>query len=272
MSCEVTAKSQDIEGWGADYHKASGRSQTVGVAIPSGRNRPAKRPGSVTSGLGRATTRVPSRTPVHQAVTGRAEAVSHETTKAPVRHRVKRNAVAIDRLARSEARLLAVVLIVTALACGSLVFYLAAYAQVASLGIQQSAARVKLRQIRMDGEVLRAQCERAASPDIIRAAAANMGMTSSPTRIAYVEVGGQPLSLEAAAGTSTATSAPAQPTSTAFASAGSQTPDGVTHFDPASGPIEAANAGAANAAGVPYPRMASRGASTNTLTAESSAN
>ena len=97
----------------------------------------------------------------------------------------------IDRLVRREARLLTTAVVCTTLVCTLLIVYLAAYAQVASLGIRMSAARVHLRQQRLQSETLRAQVARAASPDRIAQAAKDNGMVMEHTQqICYVNPAG----------------------------------------------------------------------------------
>ena len=100
---------------------------------------------------------------------------------------VKRGLKQVDRLVRQEARLVAAAVICTTVVCTLLVVYLAAYAQVSSLGIQMSKARVELRRQHLLGETLRAQVARAASPDRIAAAAVKNGMVLEHTQqICYV--------------------------------------------------------------------------------------
>lgn len=100
----------------------------------------------------------------------------------PVRTGVK------DRLAQQEAKLLAGLVACTSIVCGLLVIYLAAYARVASLGLQMSQARVELRSQRLLGESLRAQVAWASSPARISKAAENNHMVLQHTvRICYVD-------------------------------------------------------------------------------------
>lgn len=104
---------------------------------------------------------------------------------------VKRGRNQMDRLVKQEAKLVAAAVICTSVVCALLVVYLTAYAQVSSLGIQMSKARVELRKERLLGETLRAQVARAASPDRIAAAAVKNGMVLEHTQqICYVNPAG----------------------------------------------------------------------------------
>lgn len=110
------------------------------------------------------------------------------TTHAPA---VKRGRKQMDRLVQKEAKLVAAAVICMTIVCASLIVYLTAYAQVSSLGIQMSKARVELRKQRQTSEMLRAQVARAASPDRIAAAAVKNGMVLEHTQqIAYVDPAG----------------------------------------------------------------------------------
>lgn len=111
-------------------------------------------------------------------------------TVAPV-PTVKRGRKQMDRLVQKEAKLVAAAVICTSVVCTLLVIYLAAYAQVSSLGIQMSKARVELHKQHLLGETLRAQVARAASPDRIAAAAIKNGMVLEHTQqICYVNPAG----------------------------------------------------------------------------------
>lgn len=81
------------------------------------------------------------------------------------------------RLARSEMRLMGLATTCTAVVCGLLLLYLAAYAQVTRLGIAQADARVSLRQNRLQNEMLRAERDRLQSPATVIARATALGMT-----------------------------------------------------------------------------------------------
>ncbi|MGO8670525.1 MAG: hypothetical protein ACLQVD_04050, partial [Capsulimonadaceae bacterium] len=119
-------------------------------------------------------------------------AVRPSPAEAPSTTRRKR-VKAADRVAQSEARLLAILVTGTCIVCGLLIVYLAAYAQVATLGIQQSHARIALREKRAETEELRAACAAAASPALVASAAAQMGMLHGAERVTYVTIGGAPL-------------------------------------------------------------------------------
>lgn len=91
-----------------------------------------------------------------------------------------------DRMARSEARLLTMAVTCTAVVCALLVLYLAAYAHIASLGINQSQMRTALRQKRLDNETLKATLAGLRNPDHVAAFALAKGMTRDPRRIDYI--------------------------------------------------------------------------------------
>ena len=55
----------------------------------------------------------------------------------------------------------------TAVVCGLLLLYLAAYAHVTQLGIEQSRALAQLRDNRVRNEMLRAKCDQLQSPQYI---------------------------------------------------------------------------------------------------------
>lgn len=81
------------------------------------------------------------------------------------------------RAGRSEMRLMGAATACTAVVCGLLLLYLAAYAHVTRLGIDQAQARVRLRQTQLRNEMLRAQCDGLQSPQRILTAAQAQGMT-----------------------------------------------------------------------------------------------
>ena len=92
-----------------------------------------------------------------------------------------------SRLGRSEMRLMGLATASTAVVCALLLLYLAAYAHVTQLGIQQSQARVQLRQNQIRNELLQAERNSLESPQRIVAAAAAQGMTPrGATPIDYV--------------------------------------------------------------------------------------
>ena len=93
------------------------------------------------------------------------------------------------RLARSEMRLMGLATVCTAVVCGLLLLYLAAYAQVTRLGIAQAEARVTLRQNRLQNEMLRAERDRLQSPASVIARATALGMTPrGASRVDYLPV------------------------------------------------------------------------------------
>ena len=75
----------------------------------------------------------------------------------------------------------------TAVVCGLLLLYLAAYAHVTRLGIDQANARGQLRRNRMQNEMLQSERDRLQSPHRVVAAALALGMTErGSARIEYV--------------------------------------------------------------------------------------
>jgi hypothetical protein len=91
-----------------------------------------------------------------------------------------------DRLARSETRLVGAAVACTSLFCFLLVVYLAAYANVTSLGIQQAQAAKALRSAQQQNEILRAELAAARSPEHIVASAQLQGMVLASGRACYV--------------------------------------------------------------------------------------
>lgn len=81
---------------------------------------------------------------------------------------------------------MAIAVVCTAVLCGLLVLYLAAYARVTLLGIDQSQARTLLRQKRLENQTLRAERDRLESPNHVLAAAAAQGMTRTKTPVIYI--------------------------------------------------------------------------------------
>ena len=86
-------------------------------------------------------------------------------------------AVRPNRLGRSEMRLMGLASACTTVVCGLLLLYLAAYAHVTRLGIDQANARVQLRRNLMQNEMLQAERDRLQSPPRVVAAAMALGMT-----------------------------------------------------------------------------------------------
>lgn len=95
----------------------------------------------------------------------------------PTRRTSLTDRAAHARLARSEMRLMGLATTCTAVVCGLLLLYLAAYAQVTRLGIAQADARVSLRQNQLQNEMLRAERDRLQSPATVIARATALGMT-----------------------------------------------------------------------------------------------
>jgi hypothetical protein len=90
-------------------------------------------------------------------------------------------------MSRSEARLLTSTVICALAICTVLVGYLAAYAHVTMLGIDQAQMRSVLRQKRLDNETLLAQLADLQSPTRIAAGAARLGLTRDAKRIDYIK-------------------------------------------------------------------------------------
>lgn len=94
-----------------------------------------------------------------------------------------------SRLGRSEMRLMGIATTCTAVVCGLLLLYLAAYAHVTQLGIDQAQARAQLRDNRLKNMMLRAECDGLESPGHVIAAATRLGMTPrGSTRIEYISL------------------------------------------------------------------------------------
>ncbi len=108
----------------------------------------------------------------------------------PSPHRAPRPQPVRSRLARSEARMLALAVAVTALMCAVLVVYLAAYARVTQLGLEQSAAHRQLAQEVMENH--RLAVEQAELQDrgriVAEAGKLHMALYTGPTT--YVTAGG----------------------------------------------------------------------------------
>ena len=91
------------------------------------------------------------------------------------------------RLGRSEMRLMGLATTCTAVVCGLLLLYLAAYANVTQLGISQAQARGALRASRLKNEMLRAERDRLQSPERVIKAAEKQGMAPrGGTPVTYV--------------------------------------------------------------------------------------
>jgi len=92
-----------------------------------------------------------------------------------------------SRLGRSEMRLMGLATTCTAIVCGLLLLYLAAYARVSQLGYDQAEARVQLRQNQLQNESLRAERDRLRSRRRVIQAALVLGMTPrGATPISYI--------------------------------------------------------------------------------------
>lgn len=91
-----------------------------------------------------------------------------------------------NRLSRSEARLLTMAISCTVVVCTLLVLYLAAYAHVALLGIDQAKMRTQLREKRLQNEMYRAQVADLQNPDRVAAAATALGLTREHKRVDYI--------------------------------------------------------------------------------------
>jgi len=82
-----------------------------------------------------------------------------------------------SRLGRSEMRLMGFATTSTAIVCALLLLYLAAYAHVTQLGIEQAQARVQLHHNQVQNEMLQSERDRLESPQHVIAAATAQGMT-----------------------------------------------------------------------------------------------
>jgi len=112
---------------------------------------------------------------------------SARSASAPVPPRTARRAAKLpDRMARSEARLLTMAVTCTAVVCALLVLYLAAYAHITFLGINQATMRTALREKRLENETLKATLASLQNPDHVAAFALAKGMTRDPRRIDYI--------------------------------------------------------------------------------------
>jgi hypothetical protein len=104
-----------------------------------------------------------------------------------------RPSVRLNRLARSEMRLMGIATTCTAVVCGLLLLYLAAYAQVTQLGVAQSEAQHRLKQVQIKNQILRAKRDQLESPQRIIAAAVTLGMTPrGTTTINYIHAPQEP--------------------------------------------------------------------------------
>ena len=117
-----------------------------------------------------------------------------------------------SRVSRSEARLLTWTVTSAIVVCGLLVLYLAAYAHLTMLGIEQSKAQHALREKWQQNQMLRAQEAALKNPDRIAARAVRLGLTKDSSRVDYIRptsaiaglpVVSAPILLEGAANTGT---------------------------------------------------------------------
>ena len=84
-------------------------------------------------------------------------------------------------------RLMGLATVCTAVVCGLLLLYLAAYAHVTRLGIDQANARGQLRRNQLQNEMLQAERDRLQSPHRVIAAATALGMTErGSTPVEYI--------------------------------------------------------------------------------------
>lgn len=104
----------------------------------------------------------------------------------PVQTSRRPSAPAPGRLARSEARLLALAVTGTIVVCGLLVLYLAAYAHVSDLGMEQSRRQREWRAARQQNELLRARLAVLQNPKSIARAARAQGMAQGASRVDYL--------------------------------------------------------------------------------------
>ena len=94
-----------------------------------------------------------------------------------------------SRLGRSEMRLMGLATTCTAIVCGLLLLYLAAYAHVSQLGYDQAQARVQLRQNQLTNQSLRAERDRLQSRHHVIQQALAQGMAPrGATPIRYITV------------------------------------------------------------------------------------
>ena len=122
------------------------------------------------------------------AARGRTLAGNTALDTAPARSLTRPPALARQsRLGRSEMRLMGLATTCTAIVCGLLLLYLAAYAQVSRLGYDQAQARTQLRQNQLENESLRAERDRLQSRRLVLREAAALGMTPrGATPIRYI--------------------------------------------------------------------------------------
>lgn len=88
-----------------------------------------------------------------------------------------------------ETRLLTVAIGVTCMVCALLVVYLAAYAHVCLLGIDQSNTRTELHKAQLESETLRDRLASLQSPDHVTKSAVRLGMTRDVRHVDYITPG-----------------------------------------------------------------------------------
>ena len=125
-----------------------------------------------------------------EASAARSRAVAGNTAldAAPARPLTRPPATARQsRLGRSEMRLMGLATTCTAIVCGLLLLYLAAYAHVSRLGYDQAQARTQLRQHQLENESLRAERDRLQSRRLVLQEAVALGMTPrGSTPVSYI--------------------------------------------------------------------------------------
>ncbi len=144
-----------------------------------------------------------TRTPQNPDRTRRLDALPRSGSRASAEHRPLASGNAVPRpappterpaasprsrrMGRAEIRLMGMATTCTAVICGLLLVYLAAYARVTRLGIDQAEARTLLVRRQLQNEMLRAERDRLQSPQRVVAAATALGMTPrGATRVNYI--------------------------------------------------------------------------------------
>lgn len=148
--------------------------QSVGRAASP---RPSARLSSSALGASSAARPLPSRAPLTERRSQEAERVARRATDGQARSR---------RMTRSEARLLTWTVTSAVVVCGLLVLYLAAYAHLTLLGIEQAKAQHDFREKWQMNQMLRAQVASLKNPDRIAAGAVRLGLTKDCKRVDYI--------------------------------------------------------------------------------------
>ena len=144
---------------------------------PSRTRRPDARPGA--------------RRPAPARSTARPDTIGNTALEtAPERSRTRPSSQPrLSRLGRSEMRLMGLATTCTAIVCGLLLLYLAAYAHVSQLGYDQAEARSRLRHSQLLNESLRARRDFLQSRSHVIHEALALGMTPrGATPISYITV------------------------------------------------------------------------------------